>query len=253
MSKKPTRHVIILGATSAMAEHTARQLAAEGASLALVARDAGRLAQIGDDMVARGARNIVRHAADLARVDAPAALLEELTARLGGLDAILIFYGVLGEQARAEQDMQELRRIVQVNFTSAAEFSVAGARLLAARGSAKPVLLALGSVAGDRGRASNYVYGAAKAGLAALYQGLAHEYAATPLRVVLVKAGFVDTPMTRSVEKKGLLWAKPEQIGHIILRSMESGGPIVYAPWFWRCIMLVIRLLPQPVMNRLKI
>src|SRR6185312_16354632 len=102
----------------------------------------------------------------------------------------------------------------------AAEFSAAGARLLATNGSAKPLLLALGSVAGDRGRASNYVYGAAKAGLAAFYQGLAHEYAGSRLRVVLVKAGFVDTPMTRAIQKKGFLWAKPEQMGRIILRLM---------------------------------
>jgi short-subunit dehydrogenase len=119
----------------------------------------------------------------------------------------------------------------------------------------RPVVLAVGSVAGDRGRGSNYVYGAAKAGLAVFMQGLHHRLAQrkSPIRAVVVKPGFVDTPMTAGMARGGPLWATPVQIAQVILRAMEGGGAIVYAPWFWRWVMLIIRLLPQAVMNRTKL
>jgi short-subunit dehydrogenase len=228
-------------------------LATDGAHLALVARNAARLDDIASDLLARGARGIVKHVEDLSSVEDPYALFDSLAHALGGpLDSVMIFYGVLGEQQAAEHDVNELRRIVRVNFTSAAELAIAAAHKLDMGGSPSPALIAIGSVAGDRGRASNYVYGAAKGGLALVFQGLAHEYAKSRLRVVLLKAGFVDTPMTKSF-RKGLLWAQPIQIAKRVKRSLTSGRPIIYVPGFWRWIMLVIRLLPQPIMNRLRI
>jgi len=253
MTEKKARRAVILGATSAMAEQTARLLAAEGARLSLVARDPHRLEAICADLTTRGAGCAIPHACDLADVENPDSLLGTLAASIGGLDAVLIFYGVLGDQQQAEHETQHLRHIVRVNFTSAAEWAIAAARALESGDSPNPVLMAIGSVAGDRGRASNYVYGAAKAGLAAIFQGLAHEYGTTRLRVVLVKSGSVITPMTDGFQRKGLTWARPEQMAAIIRKLMDRGGPIAYAPSFWRWIMLVIRSLPHSVMKRLKI
>jgi short-subunit dehydrogenase len=113
-------------------------------------------------------------------------------------------------------------------------------------------LVVLGSVAGDRGRRANFVYGAAKAGLAALVEGVAHRFANAGPRAVIVKPGPVITPMTEGfADRKGLTWASPETVAAIVRRAADRGGPVVYAPWFWRWIMLVIRLLPASIFNRL--
>jgi short-subunit dehydrogenase len=247
------RRILILGATSAIAEHTARLLARDGARLAIAGRNELRLAGIAADLENRGSTHVVQRVVDLATIDAPGEFLDAIATELGGLDAVLIFHGLLGDQKLAERSVSQLREIVRVNFTSAAELALAAAARLETSPHPDPVLLAVGSVAGDRGRASNYVYGAAKGALAVLFQGLAHEYAAKRPRVVLVKSGFVDTPMTRGFSKSGPLWATPDDLAAIIHRALKRGGPIIYAPWFWRWIMLVIRLLPQWVMNRLRI
>ncbi|HWD60071.1 MAG TPA: SDR family NAD(P)-dependent oxidoreductase, partial [Stellaceae bacterium] len=115
-------------------------------------------------------------------------------------------------------------------------------------------LVVLGSVAGDRGRRANFVYGAAKSGLATLVEGIAHRFAATGPRAVIVKPGPVVTPMTEGfANRKGLLWATPETVAAIVRRAADKGGPVVYAPWFWRWIMLVIWLLPARLFNQLEI
>jgi NAD(P)-dependent dehydrogenase (short-subunit alcohol dehydrogenase family) len=111
----------------------------------------------------------------------------------------------------------------------------------------------IGSVAGDRGRRSNFIYGAAKGGLARLVEGIAHKLAPTGARAVIVEPGFVDTPMTAHIARKGLLWAKPAQVAAVVVAAADKGGPVVYAPWFWRPIMLIIRLLPTAVFDRLNI
>ncbi|RAK60851.1 acetoacetyl-CoA reductase [Phenylobacterium hankyongense] len=248
MSGQP-RRIVILGATSAMAEATARLYAAEGAALVLVGRRLDRLEEIRADLLARGASAAEAVAADLARPDAAA---DQLAAWAGpqGADAVLLFYGVLGDQAQAERDPAIAREILSVNFTSAAEWCLAAANLLEAQ--RRGALVVIGSVAGDRGRQSNYVYGAAKAGLGVLVQGIAHRLALrnTGARAVLVKPGFVDTPMTDGLPKGGPLWAKPEAIARIVRASAQGGGPVVYAPWFWRFIMLIIRLVPAPLFHK---
>jgi NAD(P)-dependent dehydrogenase (short-subunit alcohol dehydrogenase family) len=254
MSMQPAR-VIVLGATSAMAEATARLYAAEGAALLLVGRNGERLAAISADLVARGAASAAVEVLDLAAPGAAAEAFPRFAAKLGGLDDVLIFYGILGDQRRAEHDLAHAREILQVNFLSAAEWCLAAAEALEAQ--QRGNLVVVGSVAGDRGRQSNYVYGAAKAGLAALVQGIAHRFAqraakgAARPRAVLVKPGFVDTPMTAGLKKGGPLWATPEAVARIVRRAAKTGGPTVYAPWFWRGILLVIRLVPAPIFQKL--
>jgi NAD(P)-dependent dehydrogenase (short-subunit alcohol dehydrogenase family) len=182
--------------------------------------------------------------------DVPGAL-GRLLAPLGGVDVALIAYGSLTDQARAETDPAYAQAEWATNFTSAGAWSLAIAQRMAEQKAG--TLLVLGSVAGDRGRQSNHVYGAAKAGLGVLVQGLAHRLAPTGARAVLVKPGFIDTPMTEHLPKGGPLWAKPEAIAKVIARAAQSGGPVVYAPWFWRLILLIIRLVPAPIFHRTRL
>ncbi len=243
--------VIILGATSAIAEATARLYAAEKASLMLVGRQEARLKAMADDLAVRAAVKVETAVLDLEEAGEAATILGGLAERLGGVDHILIAYGILGEQPKAAADPVEAERILKVNFNSAALWCLAAANLLEAqrRGS----LVVLGSVAGDRGRRANFVYGAAKAGLAALVEGIAHRFAATGPRAVIVKPGPTITPMTDGMVRKGLLWSTPEAVAAVVRRAADRGGPVQYAPWFWRFIMLIIRFLPAPIFNRLDI
>jgi short-subunit dehydrogenase len=246
--------IAIFGATSAMAEQVARHYAVAGARLFLVARDAAKLQAIAGDLRARGAAQVDVETFDFAAIETMPVLLERLCARFGVPDRALIAYGTLPDQAHCAADETAARQALDLNFLSPALLLQAIARLMEPTGGAIAVI---GSVAGDRGRASNYVYGAAKGGLGLFAQGLAHRLAqkagAKPLAIILVKPGFVDTPMTAAFPK-GPLWARPEAIAADIHAGLEHGkSAILYTPWFWRPILLIIRLLPQAVMHRTKL
>jgi short-subunit dehydrogenase len=244
--------VIVLGATSAIAEATARLYASEGAELLLVARQPERLATIAADLKLHGAARAETAVRDLADSDGITEAFAGFIATLGGVDHVLLAYGVLGDQKAAEHDPGEEQASLRINFTSAAAWTLVAAEMLEGQGHG--TLVVLGSVAGDRGRRGNFVYGAAKAGLAALVEGIAHRFAGKGLRAVIVKPGPVITPMTDGfANRKGLMWATPGTVAAIVRRAADRGGPIVYAPWFWRWLMLVIRLLPPAVFNRLDI
>ncbi len=246
------QRIIIVGALSAIAEAAARQWAAEGAHLLLAGRSRERLEAVGADLTVRGAR-VEIWSGDLAEIDADAAFTV-MTRMLGRVDVVLVAYGSLGDQVAALTDPAHAREIFEANFTSAANWCLAATKLLEAQKSG--TLIVIGSVAGDRGRASNFVYGAAKGGLAILIQGIAHHLAGTGARAVLVKPGFVDTPMTAHVARKGLLWAKPDNIAATIVKAARPGsrsGPIVYAPGFWRLIMLVIRSVPSAIFHKTRL
>lgn len=249
------RRIIVLGALSAVGEATCRRLAAGGASFALLGRGAARLETVARDLKLRGAAEAITRDIDLTEIDDAAAVLRACAEGIGGLDTVLLFYGVLGEQARAEHDAAEAQRILAVNFTSAAAWLMPAAALLEEYAAPNALLLAVSSVAGDRGRRSNYLYGAAKGALSILVQGLAHRFAArrNAPRAVVVKLGFVDSPMTVGLKKGGLLWSTPETVAPAIVAAMERGGPIVYTPFFWRWIMLAIRVAPQFLFNRLSL
>lgn len=243
------KRIVILGATSAIAEAVGRLWAAQGARIALVGRNRERLAAVAADLTTRGAAETVIAELDCATADAEAEL-NRLGAGFGGLDVVLLAYGALGDQKTFDHDAVATADLLRVNFTSAAAWCQAAANLFEAQKSG--VLVAISSVAGDRGRRSNYVYGASKAGLGILVQGIAHRLAGSGARAVLIKPGFVDTPMTATFPK-GPLWAKAENIGHIIMVAAERGGAIVYAPWFWRYIMLIIRLVPARIFHKTRL
>ena len=248
-ARRPER-IVALGALSAMGEASLRLYAREGARIVVAGRNEGRLKVVARDLEARGATSVVTWALDLARPEDADAQLQRMAASIGGLDGVLLFYGTLGDHAKAEGCMAEARHILATNFTSAAEWCLAAAGIIESQG--RGTLVVVGSVAGDRGRQSNYIYGAAKGGLGLLVQGLAHRLAGSGGRAVLIKPGFVDTPMTAGIAKGGPLWAKPEAVAEIIKRAGKS-RPVVYAPGFWRWIMLAIRSVPAPVFHKTRL
>ena len=244
--------VLVLGATSAIASAFCRTRAAAGGRLVLVGRQESRLDAIAADLRARGAGEVACIATDLGDMADAETRFAGMVARLGPPDEVLLAYGVLGEQSAAQDSAEETRRIIDVNFTSAALWLQLAAKHLVADGRPR-TLVVIGSVAGDRGRQSNYVYGAAKAGLDAFAEGLAHRLHRTAVKVVTVKPGFVDTPMTAHLDRSGPLWAKPEAIAGAIDRAVASGQRIVYAPWFWRPIMTAVRFAPRSLFYKTKL
>jgi NAD(P)-dependent dehydrogenase (short-subunit alcohol dehydrogenase family) len=248
----PHRAVVILGALSGVAVALARLYAAEGARLLLVGRGQDRLERLAADLRVRGAGLVLIEEADLdsAAGDA-AARIAAYDDRLGGLDHVYVVYGLLGDARRAETDGRALKEIIDVNLVSPALWCAAAAQRLRQRGGG--AIVAISSVAGDRGRASNYPYGAAKGGLAIFIQGLAHALHGTGVRAVAIKLGFVVTPMTEGMNRSGPLWKQPADIAPLIRRAAERGPPIQYAPGFWRLIMLAIRLLPSVLIHRTRL
>ena len=246
--KRDKPRVVILGALSAIAEAAARIWAEQGAHILLAGRDAARLDAVAADLRLRGAvADTV--ALDLAGAES-AKTFSEMVRKLGGADTVLLAYGLPGDQKKAECEAEEAQRILATDFTSAAAWCLEAANVLEKQGHG--TLIVIGSVAGDRGRASNYIYGAAKSGLAVLVQGIAHRLAKCGAAAVVVKPGFVDTPMTAQIANKGVLWAKPEEIGRSIVQAANrrSPPPVVYAPGFWRWIMTAIRLTPSAIFHR---
>ena len=250
MTQGASRKVFVAGATSAIAQALARLCAARGDALFLVARDPDRLQAVRLDLMARGAPVVETLVADLDVLERHPAIVEEAWSRMGGLDTALIAYGVLLDQQECRDLPAEAARQVHTNFVSPVSLITALAARFEARGAGS--IVALGSVAGDRGRQSNYTYGASKGGLAIFLDGLRHRLAVRGVHVLTVKAGFVDTPMTRAFPK-GALWAAPARVAEDILRAIDRRQAVLYTPWFWRWIMAVIRNLPRGILHRTKL
>lgn len=244
------KRVLILGASSAIAENTARLFARRGDRLVLVARNAQRLKTISDDLRVRGAQDCDFRVADLADVSCHPGLLNEVTSQLGGLDIVLIAYGTLGDQKVCEQDFNIAMQELQTNCLSVLSLLSLLANQMELQGHG--TLAVISSVAGDRGRQSNYLYGTAKGALSIFLQGLRNRLSKSGVDVVTIKPGFVDSPMTRDFNK-GLLWVKPEVIALGIVKAIDRRKEVVYLPFFWRYIMLIIKLIPEKFFKRLSL
>jgi decaprenylphospho-beta-D-erythro-pentofuranosid-2-ulose 2-reductase len=245
-----TQRVLIIGATSAIATAVARRYAAVSARLYLVGRRPQALAASADDLRVRGAAEVACAPLDANDVKSHAALIDLAWARWGGFDRVLVAHGVLPDQAECERSVDAALGSFDTNARSVLALLLLLAARLETQGASS--LAVISSPAGDRGRQSNYVYGAAKASVSVLAAGLRHRLAAKDVRVLTILPGFVDTPMTASF-RKGLLWATPERVAADIQRAMENGFGVVYTPWFWRWIMLIIRYVPERIFVRTKL
>lgn len=243
------RKIVIIGANSAIAAAAARLLAAEGDALYLAARNTDALQAQVADLRVRGAENVHCGPFDAADTAAHAALIETAAAALGGLDTAIVAYGSLPEQAAVQDRPEQVLAELATNFTSAASLLTILATRFEREG--RGTIVAISSVAGDRGRAANYVYGSAKAGLTCFLSGLRQRLWRKGIQVITIKPGFVDTPMTAAFPK-GPLWAKPETIAAGIVKAMKKGRATVYLPSFWRLIMTIIVLLPERIFLRMR-
>jgi decaprenylphospho-beta-D-erythro-pentofuranosid-2-ulose 2-reductase len=244
------QRILIVGATSAIAEATARRFAQRGDALFLAARNAAALSAIAKDLTVRGAAQVETMEFDARTIDRFATLLDAATQRLGGLDAALIAHGTLSDQAACQRSVDLMREEFDVNAISVLALCTLLGNQFEAQGHG--VIAVISSVAGDRGRQSNYVYGSAKAAVTAFTSGLRQRLYPKGVRVVTIKPGFVSTPMTAAL-KKGALWASPAKVATDIVRAMDRGTPVIYTPSFWRPIMWVIRSVPETVFRRLRL
>jgi decaprenylphospho-beta-D-erythro-pentofuranosid-2-ulose 2-reductase len=244
------RRILIMGATSAIAEATAREFARNGDALMLVGRSAERLQAIAADLKVRGAVIVAVRALDACDTAEYPSLLTETAQALGGLDAALIAHGTLSNQRACEASADLMLKEFQTNALSVMTLCTHLANYFEAQNNG--VIAVISSVAGDRGRQSNYVYGSAKAAVTAFLSGLRQRLYPMGVYVVTIKPGFVDTPMTAEF-RKGLLWASPALVAKAIRNGMLRGTPVVYVPWFWRPIMAIIKAIPEFLFRRLRL
>lgn len=240
--------VAIFGATSLIAQEYCRIVAARGEALFLVGRDESKLQALARDLQIRGAKSVAFRVADFNELGCHTALMDEAERTLGEVDQALVAYGVMPDQKCAERDFLIVEATILTNFTSVASLCERIARKFEAQ--RRGTLVVIGSVAGDRGRASGYIYGSTKAALDVYLSGLRNRLYAFGVRVVTIKPGLVDTPMTAHLPKTRL-FASAERVARGIDRAIRGGRSTAYVPWIWRWIMLVIRLIPEPIFIRM--
>lgn len=244
------RKILIIGATSAIAQETAKLFAVDGNKFFLVSRDSAKLEAIAADLRVRGAQEIFFHAMDINEFDKHAELIEKAKNALIGLDTVLLAHGTLANQKACEQNFALAHQEYKTNFLSVVSVLTHIANDFERQKSG--CVAVISSVAGDRGRQSNYVYGSAKGGLTVFLQGLRNRLHHAGVNVITVKPGFVDTPMTMDF-KKGLLWVGPHVVAQGIYNAIIKRKRVVYVPWFWIIIMLVIKSIPERLFIRLKL
>jgi len=249
-SAKVTRKILVLGATSGIAEAVCRIWASQGAQLFLVARNPEKLAVVAADLKTRGAAYVGTAVADLDDTEKHAELLSHAVNSLTGMDVALLAHGILGDQARAEQDFQHAAQILHTNLVAPISLLTWLANYCVQRRAG--VLAVLSSVAGDRGRKSNYLYGSSKAGLTAFLAGLRNRIDREGVTVMTIKPGPVKTAMTagmRGSEK----FADVDKVAQSIVTAVDKRVDTVYVPFQWAPIMWAVRSIPERIFKKLNL
>lgn len=243
------KKILIIGASSAIAEQCARIYASRGDALFLVARSLERLMVISADLLVRGSAQVYQFQVDMNEIDRHEVILDEAERAMGGVDLVLIAHGTLSDQQACERCVD--KTLVEIKTNALSVISIL--TLVANRFELKQagIIAVISSVAGDRGRASNYVYGSAKAMVTTFTSGLRQRLYKSNVTVVTIKPGFVDTPMT-SAFKKGVLWTKPNVVALKIIQAIDKKKSEVYVPSFWWLIMAVIKLIPNSLFKKIK-
>ena len=245
-------NVLILGATSGIAKELSRVLAQRGCSLIVAGRNREELEKSAADLRLRYRVRVEVENFDAADLAGSDALVARCLSRPEPIDGAVLCYGYLPDQGQTESDVDEARRTIDLNFSSAVALLAPLANHFEKRRSG--YLAVISSVAGDRGRQSNYTYGASKAGLTAYLQGLRNRLYPSGVHVLTIKPGFVDTPMIQGrVNPNSPLVASPARVARDIDRAIRHRRNTIYTPWFWWLIMLAVRMVPEPLFKRLKL
>jgi decaprenylphospho-beta-D-erythro-pentofuranosid-2-ulose 2-reductase len=239
--------VLILGATSPIARALALRFASDGARLFLAARNADEARRVAEDVGARAGVTAVSGTFDASDFASHDEFIRHAATELGGLDGVVVCFGTLGDEDAAQTDPSEALATIHQNFTGAVSLITLAARHLEQQRSG--FIIVIGSVAGERGRKKNYVYGAAKGALATFAQGLRGRLAGSGVHVMTVKLGTVDTRMTWGREG-ALLTIAPAKAADLIYRAYRKRAEVVYVPWFWRFIMGAVRMIPEKRFKR---
>ncbi|MBB3808902.1 SDR family NAD(P)-dependent oxidoreductase [Pseudochelatococcus contaminans] len=246
------QRIVIIGATSAIAEHCARLwLQKRPTELTLVGRDARRIERVATDLKVRCPQSEIRIVQAEFLDPAAIATITGDIVDSGRIDIVLIAHGSLPEQAACQNDLRSCYDAIEINGVSPVLYAEAFAKKMANNNHGTIALI--GSVAGDRGRKSNYVYGAAKGLVARYAEGLQHRFAGTGVKVVLIKPGPTDTPMTAHLKDNGAKLASVEVVAKQIVEGVEAGKPVIYTPAKWQLIMMIIRNLPAFIFNKMDI
>jgi short-subunit dehydrogenase len=244
------KRILIIGASSSIAEHCARLFAARGDSLYLVARNQEKLNSLQKDLTVRGATIVMTYLMDANEHQSHRKMLDQAETALHGIDTLLIAHGTLSNQKNCEQDVELTMHEINTNALSVIALLTHIANRFEAKGHG--TIAVISSVAGDRGRGSNYVYGSAKAMLTTFTSGLRQRLYKSNVAVVTIKPGFVDTPMTAEFNK-GLLWAKPANVAEKIVKAIDQRKNEVYAPAFWWLVMAIIKAIPASIFKKIKL
>ena len=236
------KKILVIGATSAIAEQCSRIWADRGDELYLVARNEERIQAIATDLKMRGATHVNTYCIDLNDMEQHKELLESADNAMNGMDIVLIAHGSLSNQKSCEQSVLETLSEIQTNALS----TVSLLTLIGNRFEKKKdgTICVISSIAGDRGKASNYVYGSAKAMLNAFASGLRQRLHKSNVAVITIKPGFVDTPMTAEFQK-GVLWTRPNTVALKIVKAIDTKKSEVYVPKFWCGIVMLIKMIPN--------
>lgn len=245
-----TRTVLILGARSDIARATAHAFAAKGYSIWLAGRNVDELKSDCQDLQIRFGVQAAAYGVDALKIETHEAFAAELP---GVPDIAVCAIGLMGDQSESEVTVAAMAKVMRSNFEGPASLLAIFANRMLARGSG--TLVGISSVAGLRGRASNYVYGAAKAGFTAFLSGLRNRMAhnRTGVQVITVLPGFVRTKMTAGMALPAILTAEPEELGRAILNAVENSRDVIYVRPVWRFIMLIIRLIPEAIFKKMSI
>lgn len=242
--------ILVIGATSSIARAIINQMAKQGALLHLAARDEFELERVTRDVSIRFNSQVSWSFFEATAYKSHSDFLEKVINHLGGLDGVIVSLGELGDQQIAQIDFDHAKNIIQSNYTGVVSILSYVANYLEQQKSG--FIVGISSVAGDRGRQSNYIYGSAKGALSLFLQGMRNRLAKSGVHVMTVKPGFVDTKMTFG--KSGMfLVANPEQVANSILKALPQKKNIIYVPWFWFWIMLIIRSIPEQIFKQLKL
>lgn len=243
------KKVVVLGATSGIALEVERLLARMGCELLLVARSQQRLAALQSDLLIRGAKRVLTYSADLAAIELHAGVFDFVRRSLPDYDTVLLAYGTMHEQKDSEASVDILLRELNTNYVSAAAILTLFAADLEQRRTG--CIAAITSVAGDRGRRSNYVYGSAKGALSLFLQGLRSRLHPAGVKVITIKPGPVQTPMTDHLANAAR-FAEPQQVARDIVRALQRRAPdVLYTPKIWRYVMTAVEHIPEGLFKRL--
>lgn len=242
------KKILVLGAYSGIAQATLEFLTKKDVALYLVGRDQTKLKIVKDHLQSFGNSIIYIDDLDFNNLEQHSDLLNRAIQKMGGLDILFVCYGILPSQKDLEKNPSKIVENYQTNAISTIHFVSLVANYFEEK--KQGVIAVVSSVAGDRGRKSNYFYGSAKSCVDTFLEGLRHRLYHTNVKVITIKPGMVDTPMIKDIDKKVLV-ANPERVAKDIIKAFEKQKDVVYTPWFWKYIMFVIRALPRGIFYRL--